>query len=180
MVYAAKHRGVVMQSSHGDGASTCSRNFSCRRIERPRKSGTNTRWEKWKLETIRIFFRSIDDIRKWLVLYTDWSWYISFTGIIWTVLWRVQISMALHYWKISGNLTVLSFFFFFFRSNISKFPYRGNRVTFPQKRKHISKCSHEIPARSLHAILNFIACRVFNLNVVSVSCIGNAKLIKSE
>lgn len=113
------------------------------------------------------------------VLYTDWSRYISFTGIIWTVLWREQISMALHYWKISGNLTVLSFFFFF-RSNISKFPYRGNRVTFPQKRKHISKCSHEIPARSLHAILNFIACRVFNLNVVSVSCIGNAKLIKSE
>lgn len=73
-----------------------------------------------------------------------------------------------------------SFLLFFFRSNISKFPYRGNRVTFPQKRKHISKCSHEIPARSLHAILNFIACRVFNLNVVSVSCIGNAKLIKSE
>lgn len=48
---------------------------------------TNTRWEKWKLETRRLFFRlfcpiddwNVDDIRRSCRIRIDlWSWYISF------------------------------------------------------------------------------------------------------
>lgn len=113
-----------MQSSHGDGASTCSRNFSCRCIERPRKSGTNTRWGKMKIRDTTFssasFVRSmikIETISARVAYIDSSSQYIFFIGKIWTVLLN-KISMVLHCWKISGNLTVpfviIPLFFFFF------------------------------------------------------------------
>lgn len=78
-----------------------------------------------------------------------------------------KISMGLRNWKISGNLTV--HFFFFFSASF----YRENGNIFPE-----TKTYFKMFLRTRYQLApftwfwNFIACRVFNLNVVSVSCIG--------